>query len=830
MAQAASTAQTTARLWMPSADLSPRVKRLRSEFFSFYDRDYFRNEVIAFSTGTEWDLVFSPVNWGVVPETFPFIPSMMDTLLASAVRVPLPEGFWEHGLPLRKALFFNEVLARHLPVRILGGELIVGAQFSTALSRCLDRREAAEHRRASDAWLKSLLFIHNEGIGNTGAIPGHLVPDYPKVLRLGFAGIQAIIRAEAERERDPRAREFLKALAVSCEGPRLLSERYAAEAERLAAELSGGGRAGEPGGPTGADELAEAGAAEACGLTPEERRAELLEIARICRKVPWQPPETFHEALQALWMTHMLVMAAESYPGAGLSPGRVDQYLFPFYRADLAAGRLDRERALELVECYFIKHNYAYDFQGRIGANQGINSGFGQLITLGGCGPDGEDASNDLTWLMLEAIEDLNLLEPKPNVRLHARTPDALLDRIVEMVAKAQGAPFLLNFDENAIKGLRWQGLPEDRLWDYAPVGCLENTLAGDDRSGTVDTNINLAQAVVLALHDGANPVTGHRVGPRTGKAESFRDFEVFYSAVKTQLKAMIDRLLAVAAEADRIRATWEPTPYLSTLVGGCFEKRRDVTRGGPTHNYITVEGVGLATLADSVAAVKKLVFEEGRVKMADLVRALATDFAEAEALRQTLVTKAPKFGNDDPYVDQLARDLSRLWTEEVFRRTSPATGRRFRGGYLSWNYWIGYGPLTGSTPDGRKKGRFLSNGICPSAGRDTKGPTAVALSVGALDLETAPNGASHTMSFSQAALRDPEHRKKFAAFLRAYGRVGGTALQINVIDPETLREAQRNPGEYSNLLVRVTGYNAYFVSLGKTIQDEIIARESHAL
>lgn len=790
------------KLWMPSADLSARVKRLRDEYFSFYDRDYFRNEAMAFGTGTEWDTVFSPVNWGVVPETYPFIPSMVDSLLASAKVVPLPQGFWEHGIPMRRAIFLNEVLGKHLPVRILEGELVVGSQFSTALSHCLNRDEAAKHKKATDAWLKSLLFIHNEGAGNTGAVPGHLVPDYPKVLRLGFGGIQAAIKAEAAKERDPRGREFLEALALSCEGPRLLSDRYAAEAEHLAADPA----------------------------TPSGRRAELAEVARICRKVPWLPPETFHEALQALWMTHMLVMAAESYPGAGLSHGRIDQYLQPFYQADVAAGRLDRARALELVEVYFIKHNYAYDFQGRIGANQGINSGFGQLLTLGGCGPNGEDVSNDVTWVMLDAIEALNLLEPKPNVRLHAKTPDALLERVVDMIAKAQGSPFLLNFDENSIKGLRWQGLPEDRLWDYAPVGCLENTLQGDDRSGTVDTNINLAKTVELALNDGVNPVTGHRLGPVTGKAEGFHTFDEFCGAVKAQLKAMVDRLLAVAAEADRIRATWEPTPYLSTFVGGCVEKRRDVTAGGPTHGYITVEGVGLATLADSVAAVKKVVFEDGRVKMGDLVRALATDFAGAEELRQLLLTKGPKFGNDDPYVDDIARDLSRFWTEEVFKRSSPTTGRRFRGGYLSWNYWIGYGPLTGSTPDGRVKGRFLSNGICPSAGRDAKGPTAVAQSVGAVGLETAPNGASHTMGFSQAVLRDPEHRAKFAAFLRAYGRVGGTALQVNVIDPETLREAQRNPGEYANLLVRVTGYNAYFVSLGKTIQDEIIARESHAI
>ncbi len=787
-------------LWMPSPELSPRVKRLREEYWSFYERDYFRNEVMAFTTGTDWDTVYNPVNWGVVPEIFPFIPSIVDSLLAGATVVPLPEGFWERSIAMRRALFFNCVLKDHLPVQILDGELIVGGQFSTALSRCLTREEAARFRPAVDRWFKDLVALNAEAVGNTGAIPGHIIPNYPKVLELGFSGIKAGIEEEMSQETDPEARESLEALAVSCDAPRILSERYAAEAERLAADPD----------------------------TPAERQAELREIAAICRKVPWLPAETFHEAVQALWMTHMLVMAAESYPGAGLSYGRIDQYLYPYYRRDLDEGRLTRDRAAEILQCFWIKHNYAYDYQGRIGANQGITSGFGQLVTIGGCGQDGEDASNELTWLILDVIEKMNLLEPKPNVRLHAGTPDDLLDRVVEMVAEAQGSPFLLNFDENAIRGLRWQGLPEERLWDYAPVGCLENTLQGDDRSGTVDVNLNLAKAVELALNNGVNMVTGTRIGPATGRPESFKTFDEFYAAVKRQLLALIDRLLACAAEADRIRATWEPTPYLSTIVDGCVESRRDVTAGGPRHSYITVEGVGLATLADSVAAVKKLVFDERRVGMAELVRALRADFDGLENLRQLLVTRGPKFGNGDPYVDDIARDLSEFWTTEVFRRRSPATGRRFRGGYLSWNYWIAYGPLTASTPDGRVKGRPLSNGVCPCVGQDRSGPTSVVHSVGALNLETAPNGASHTMSFSRSVLRDPEHRKKFAAFLRAYGRLGGTALQINVIDPETLREAQRNPADYSNLLVRVTGYNAYFVSLGKAIQDEIILRESH--
>jgi formate C-acetyltransferase len=279
---------------------------------------------------------------------------------------------------------------------------------------------------------------------------------------------------------------------------------------------------------------------------------------------------------------------------------------------------------------------------------------------------------------------------------------------------------------------------------------------------------------------------------------------------------------------ADELRASLEPTPYLSAIVGGCLESGRDVTAAGARHNFITVEGVAFATAVDSLLAVKALVFDEKRLGMPELVRALEANFEGFEKVRRMLRNRPPKFGNDGE-ADRLAADLSRFWTEDVFRRISP-TGKRYRGGYLSWNYWISFAPATAATPDGRPRGTFLSNGICPVNGMDRAGPTAVIRSVGRVGLRTAPNGASHTLSLSPSLLRDEEHVDRLAALLRAYAHEGGTALQINVIDPDTLRKAQRQPEEHRNLLVRITGYNAYFVTLGKEIQDEIIEREAHAL
>lgn len=792
------TARPQARpaIWSPSGSLSERVRRLREEYFSFNRRDYFRNEVRPYGSGTSWDEVWSPYHWGVVPEMYVFFDAYRDSLLAAAETVRVPSGFWDEPLPLRRALFFREVVRQHLPVKILDGELIVGSYFNTALSKTHTRNEARQWHARVRRWRRKAEELNQLGVGNCGAVPGHIIPNYPKVLRLGFRGMAAQLEEMRRRQPDPMKRDFLRALIVCCDAACALAERYAEEAQRLAARES------DP-----------------------RRKDELTSIARICRKVPAEPAETFHEALQALWFAHMLVMAAESYPGPGLSPGRIDQYLYPYYRRDVDAGRIDRDQARELLQCYWLKHNYAYDYQGRLG-NQGINSGFGQLVTLGGIGPDGNDASNDLTWLMLDVIEDMNLLEPKPNIRIHQKTPDELLRRIAALIARAQGSPFLLNFDEASMRGLQWQGLPADDLWDYAPVGCLENTLQGCDRSGTVDVNLNLAKAVELTLNNGRDLASGRQVGPRTGDPRSFADFDAFFAAFKSQLTAMIDQIIDCSNEADAIRAALEPTPYLSLLVDGCAENGRDITAGGARHNYITIEGIALATTIDSLAAVRHLVYETQRVSIDELLAAIRANFEGYEELRQTLAHKAPKFGRDDPAVDSLAREVSRFWTEEAFRHRSPATGRRYRGGYLSWNYWIAYAPATAATPDGRRRGTFLSNGVCPVDGADSDGPTAAIRSVGHLSLETAPNGASHTLNLSPSLLRDDEHVAKLAGLLRAYARVGGTALQINVIDPETLRAAQADPDSYRNLLVRVTGYNAYFVTLGREIQNEIIARE----
>lgn len=787
-------------IWTHSDKLSTRVQKLRDHFYSFHEREE-TNEPYAFTTGTDWDEVYTVHDWANEPAIYPFFASINQTLKSMAVKVEIPENYWEFGLPMRRAIFFHEVMTRYMPTLILDGELIVGFNFNTALSRSLNKSEAKIRNKQLKDYFKEASRLNEIGVGTASCVPGHLIPNYAKVMRIGLKGIVEEYEELLKGNLSPDHREFIESLILSCKTAQSVSVRYAKKAKQLAESE-----------------------------TDSKRKEELEKIAEICNRGPWEVPSSFWEALQSLWIVHMLVMAAESYPGAGLSHGRWDQYLYPFYKKDIDSGAITREQAREIMQCYWIKHNYVYDYQGKLGINQGINSSFGQLMTLSGCGPNGEDLTNDLTWLALDVIEDMNLFEPKPNVRLHKNTPQDFLIRVSEMVAKAQGSPFLMNFDEHSIEGMIWQGVPREEAWDYGIVGCLENTMQGNDRSDTVDVNLNLVKAVEFAMNDGKDLATGKQIGIKTGDPLTFTSFDQFLGAVKAQLVESIRLLTEAGNMADTVRAKYQPTPYLSALMDKCAENGKDVNEGGTVWNFNTVEGMGIATVADSVAAVKKMVYDEKKTSMSELVQAIQANFEGFEELRQLLRSKAPKFGNDDDYVDDIARELSMFWAEEAFKHKNPYTGRQFRAGYLSWNYFIPLAPLTAATPDGRRRGEFISGGVGAVQGMDSKGPTASIRSVGKLGLETIPNGASHTITLSPSMVKTKEHVEKLAALLRAYNEVGGTALQINVIDGETLREAQKNPDAYSNLMVRVTGYNAYFTQVGRELQEEIITRTEHSL
>ncbi len=817
--------------------LSSRTKWLRDYYFKGNERNW-SNEFTAWTTGTPWDLQFQEMTFYIVPEVYTFLQTMCGSYIQSAQKVELHPDFWKWRLVERRAWFVKEVMVNYLPKEILPGDLIAGARFNIQSSLCFDKKERKQYdklilgKKGARAKVK---WFHDHGYGNAGATSGHIVPGHERILTLGWKGIYADLQEKFSNllpfEKNGPEGAQLKAMMTSALMPKELAKQYSEKCIELAERE-----------------------------TDEQRKSELLQMSENLKTVPWNPPQNFWQAIQALWLNHMLIMSDENYPGPGVSFGRFDQYLLPYWRKSIEEG-MDPEFGKEILKCFWVHCNTAYDAQIRSG-NNGITAGFGQLLTLSGLGADGKDMTNEFTYVVLDVIDDMSpILEPKPNVRLHRNSPDELLDKIVEMIGDSQGAPFLLNFDERSMAGMmreaRLAGIEDlinkDNVHEYAPVGCLENTMVGNDRSGTVDNNLNLLKAVELALTGGKDlvpyidPAMGTKSeikqdGPQTGLASEFKTFEEFWDAYAEQTKYIIEKCVEVQEASESVRAKYFQTPYLSNFVNGCAESGKDVTQGGAQISLTTLEAVTYATAVDSLLAIKYLVFDKKVCTMQELTDALRDNWEGHEIWQAIAKNKAPKYGRDDDEADRMGLRVMDLWCDECWKHKTKSTGRQFRPGMLSWNYWAGDGYVMAASANGRPQGQFLSNAICPSNGADINGPTSNANSVGKvlggrLDggegdwdsyMNLLPNGASHTITFNPSMLRNPEHKEKFKAFLKGYIENGGTALQINMLDPETLKDAQKHPQDYRHLLVRVTGYNAYFTSIGRELQNEVIARMSH--
>lgn len=818
--------------------LSPRIKWLRGYYFNGAERKW-NNEFTCWTTGTPWDRQYHEFTYYIVPEAYEMFDVMKGGYHQAARPVDLPNHFWEMSLVERRAWFVRQTMVHYVPQELLPGDLLAGARFNIQTSMCLTRKEQKKYDKrltARNGARARVKWFHDHGYGNAGATCGHLVPGYENVLRTGWTGLgeelnQLYARLTPKEKKGPKGCQ-LKAMRTASGMPSELAKKYADLCRHTADSEK-----------------------------DDARKKELLAMARNLENISREPPQTFWEAVQTLWLTHMLVMSDENYPGPGVSLGRIDQYLYPFWEYSKGQG-LDREFAKEILKCFWVHCNTAYDATIRCG-NQGITAGYGQLITLSGMGPDGEDLTNDLTYLILEVIDEMApILEPKPNVRLHKNSPDRLLETCVNMIRTSQGAPFLLNFDERSMAGMMRQSrmaglknlISEDNVFDYAPVGCLENTMVGNDRSGTVDNNLNLLKAVELAMNNGRDlvpvydPMTGktekiRQDGPATGEPATFLTFESFYEAFEQQMAGIVEKCVDLYEASESVRAQFFPTPYLSCLVKGCAEKGLDITQGGAEINFTTLEAVTYATTVDSLLAIKYLVFDQKECTLEELAKALAANWKGYEVLQAKAKNRAPKYGRDDDAADALGLKVMEMWCNEAWKHKTKSTGRRFRPGMLSWNYWASDGYIMAASADGRQRGQFLSNAICPSNGADINGPTANTNSVGKVlggkaesgdgdfmgYVNLLPNGASHTMTFNPSMIRDDEHSSKFKAFLKGYAQNGGTALQINMLDPAMLIDAQKHPQDYRHLLVRITGYNAYFTTIGKELQDEVIHRLSHS-
>ena len=558
----------------------------------------------------------------------------------------------------------------------------------------------------------------------------------------------------------------------------------------------------------------------AASETDPTREAELRTIAAICRRVPAYPPRTFREALQMYWFVHLGVIS-ELNTWDSFNPGRLDQHLLPFYQSETASATLTPGQAKELLACFWIKFNNqpAPPKVGITEEQSGTYQDFA-LINVGGVRPDGADASNDLSCLMLDVVEEMQLIQPSVCVQVSSCTPDPLVRRAAEVIRTGLGQPSLFNTDV-IVQEMLHDGKTLEDARAGGPSGCVTVSAFGKE-SCTLTGYINWPKILELACFAGVDPQTGRRVGPDTGDPRTFGSFEQFFEAYRRQLRFFVDTKIAGNNYIERLYATTMPAPYMSILMDDCIEKARDYHDGGARYNPTYIQGVGLGTLTDALAAVRHHVYERRTVAMDTLLAAMEADFADADDLRRTLATRSPTYGNDDAATDALATQAFEAYYAMLDGRPNTKGGR-YRVNLLPTTVHLYFGAVTGALPNGRRAGVPVSEGISPTQGVDVHGPTAVMKSAACID-HARTGGTLLNLKFCPQVL-EGEGVQRLAELVRGYFCLGGHHVQFNVVDANTLRAAQNDPDAHRNLIVRVAGYSDYFVDVGRGLQDEIISR-----
>lgn len=627
--------------------------------------------------------------------------------------------------------------------------------------------------------------------------PGHTSGD-KKIFEKGFLELKDDIKLALEKldyENDPSAsakREQLTAMDIAAEAIILQGDRYAAEAARLA-ELE----------------------------TAPLRKDELRHIAAVCRHVPRYAPRTFHEALQMYWFVHLGVIS-ELNPWDSFNPGRLDQHLNPFYEKEKAAGTLSREQAEELLQCFWIKFNNQ-PAPPKVGITLKESSTYFDFATInaGGLTTDGKDGVNEVSYLMLDVIREMRMLQPGSNVQISHLTPQNFLKKAIDITRTGYGQPSIFNADQVVAELVR-QGKTLEDARDSGTSGCVEAGAFGKE-AYILTGYFNLPKVLEITLYNGVDPRTGKRIGIETGDVSTFQSFDAFFSAFKKQLQHFIDIKIRGNHVIGHIFAESLPVPFLSLLIDDCIAKGKDYNAGGARYNTTYIQGVGIADLTDSMSAIKKYVFDEPQFTFDELMDAIADDFSNQRAIWDYVYNRAPKYGNNDPFADRLLVDCFNLYFDLIDGRPAP------RGGVhhidmLPTTCHIYFGSVIGALPSGRKSAEPLADGISPSKGADRIGPTGVILSAAKMDQQKT-GGTLLNQKFSPGTVEGEKGLDNMASIVRAYFKLGGHHIQFNVVDKETLLAAQDNPSEYQNLIVRVAGYSDYFRNLDKDLQDEIIAR-----
>ncbi|MFW9987716.1 MAG: pyruvate formate lyase family protein [Candidatus Odinarchaeota archaeon] len=615
---------------------------------------------------------------------------------------------------------------------------------------------------------------------------GHTIPGYKRVLKIGFKGIEKRSTEELKKLRETdedyeQRKTFYKAVQITSQAVCDYSNRYADLAMEMAKNAS------------------------------ESRKAELLQIAERTRRVPALPPRTFMEALQSIWMTN--VVMEMSYGESNIfSQGRVDQYLYPYYATDLAKGRITYEEALEAIEEYLVK------LASVVIAGQ-------NNITIGGLDKEGNDTTNDISYMFLEAVANVKSLLNTISIRISSKTPRDFVKRTIEAFKYTGGMG--IHNDEILVPQLQEDGYSLEHARDYSLVGCVEPHGTGFDFSYTAGNGVRLSIVLHMALNEGRILIAGNRqFGAKTPDPNTFKTFEDVKKAFVDQLSFGVDLVVKKAELKDKAFAEYFPSPLLSSTIEGCLESGKDVTRNGARYNNNPIGCQALATVTNSLAAIRWAVFEKKILTMGELVTHLNNNFKGADKLRELLRNKAPKYGNGDERTDELAKWVANTLCDIV--RKYPARGGAgiYRTYFVSSGLNILEGNMLGATPDGRLSGESVSNGISPANGTEKNGLTMTLQSV-ALATKDAllTGGASMNIRINPNLLESDEGLDKLTSIVEAYLELGGRELQINPVSSETLRDAQVHPEKYSDLSVKVTGYSARFIEIGRRLQNDIITR-----
>jgi len=554
------------------------------------------------------------------------------------------------------------------------------------------------------------------------------------------------------------------------------------------------------------------------------RKSELEEIVHICRRVPAHAPQTFWEALQCYWFVHLGVIT-ELNPWDAFNPGRLDQHLFPFYKKDIEDGSLTRERAKELLQCFWIKFNNQ-PAPPKVGVTAAESSTYTDFadINSGGLRTDGSDGVNEVTYLVLEVIDEMRLVQPSSNIQLSRKNPDEFLKRACKIIRQGWGQPSIFNADM-VVEELLRQGKSIEDARNGGTSGCVETGAFGKE-SYILTSYFNLPKVLEIALNNGIDPLSGKRIGQETGSPDTFDSFDDVMNAFRIQLKNLVDIKVRGNNVIERLFAEYMPVPFLSLLIDDCIVKGQDYNDGGARYNTSYIQGVGIGTLTDSLSAIQYHVFDKRTFSLPELLTALSANFAGHERMRLLLLNKTPKYGNDDDYADDLMREVFDLFYNEVNGRKNTKGGV-YRINLLPTTCHVYFGSVTGATADGRLAKTPLSEGISPVQGADRHGPTAVLKSAGKMD-HSRTGGTLLNQKFTPQLLESDKGIESLAHLVRAYFTLGGHHIQFNVVTAEMLKEAQAHPEQHRDLIVRVAGYSDYFCDLTKTLQDEIISRTEH--